>query len=380
MVMKTLRVVLTVYVAVAATMAQSGEAKPEPQRTVAISVGPPLRLMSSPRAAHAAVTLADGRVALIGGCAVDGCEAGPGSKTVDVFDPKTHRMSPGGTLTMPRIGAAAVVLGDGLVLIAGGWSGRQTTASIEFYDPVTRESVEAGALSHARADIAAVTLRDGRVAFIGGYDGRAALADVDVFDPRTLRVTPGPALTRARAGVAAVQLSDGRVLVVGGGEGGSDLAPSGAAEIADAALTRWSASGALSHARYKHAAVALKDGRALVIGGSDARDRQGKIGVFELFDPKANAFAAAGATLAPRFKIEDAVVALRDGRVFIGGGAAQAEIYDPVTRRSVLAGPPLGAVRSFATASLLPDGRVVIAGGYEENSIAVSRGVWVVRP
>jgi hypothetical protein len=81
-----------------------------------------------------------------------------------------------------------------------------------------------------------------------------------------------------------------------------------------------------------------------------------------------------------RFKIGGAVVVLGDGRVFIGGGAERAEIYDPVAARSVLAGPPLGAVRSFATASLLPDGRVVIAGGYEEHGIAVSRGVWVVRP
>jgi hypothetical protein len=254
------------------------------------------------------------------------------------------------------------------------------TASVEFYDPVTRESVEAGALSHARADIAAVTLRDGRVAFIGGYDGRTALADVDVFDPRTQRITPGPALARARAGAAAVQLNDGRVLVVGGGEGARDLAPSASAEIADIELKRWTAAGTLTLARYKHAAVVLKDGRALVVGGSDARDRQGKISALEVFDPKVGTFSAAGATLTPRFKIGGAVVVLDDGRVFIGGGGERAEIYDAATARSVLAGPPLGGVRSFATASLLPDGRVVIAGGYEENSIAVSRGVWVVRP
>jgi hypothetical protein len=66
--------------------------------------------------------------------------------------------------------------------------------------------------------------------------------------------------------------------------------------------------------------------------------------------------------------------------VFIGGGGEKAEIYDPHTMRSTLVGPQLGGVRSFATVSLISGGRVVIAGGYEENSIAVSRGVWVVRP
>jgi len=380
--MNTFRVLLLMAcVTAAATMAHSAGAKPEPGRTVATPVGPPLVLMSSPRAVHAAVTLADGRVALIGGCVADGCEVGPGSQTVDIFDPKTMRISPGGTLTTARIGAAAVPLSDGRVLIAGGWTGPQTTASIELYDPKARTSVDAGSLSRARADIAAVVLNDGRVALIGGHDGRGPVADVDVFDPRTQRVAPGPALAYARAaGGASVRLKDGRVLVVGGMEGQGDRRPSAAVEISDLSFKRWSPGGALTHARYKHAAVVLKDGRVLVIGGSDARDRQGKIGSFEVSDPIAAAFAPAGAAVEPRFKIGSAVVVLGDGRVFIGGGGERAEIYDPVTGRSVLAGPSLGAVRSFATASLLPDGRVVIAGGYEENSIAVSRGVWVVRP
>jgi hypothetical protein len=362
------------------SMAYGGDMKPASARSQVI-VSNPLSLMSSPRAVHAAVTLADGRVALIGGCVVDGCEIGPGSRTIDIFDPKTMKLSPGGRLTTARIGAAAVVLSDGRVLIAGGWTGPQTTASIELYDPKTRTSVGVGSLSRARADIAVVALNDGRVALIGGHDGRGPVADVDVFDPRTQRVARGPALGRARAsGSAAVRLNDGRVLVAGGMEGAGDRIPSAVVEIADPQLKAWSTAGPLVLARYKHAAVVLKDGRALVIGGSDARDRQGKIVAFEVFDPKANAFARAGATLTPRFKIGGTAVVLGDGRVFIGGGGERAEVYDPVTQRSVLVGPPLGAVRSFASASLLPDGRVVIAGGYEENSIAVSRGIWVVRP
>jgi hypothetical protein len=281
--MRLLKILALVSMAVvAASMAHGGDTKPD-----AMS-----QQMSSPRAVHAAVTLADGRVALIGGCVVDGCEVGPGSRTVDIFfDPKTMKLGPGGALTTVRIGAAAVLLGDGRVLIAGGWTGPQTTASIELYDPKTRVSVEAGSLNRARADIAVVVLNDGRVALIGGHDGRGPVADVDVFDPRPRRVTPGPSLSRARAsGGAAVRLTDGRVLVAGGMEGQGDMKPSAAAEIADPQLKRWSLAGSLRHARYKHAVVTLKDGRALVIGGSDARDRQGKIVAFEVFDPKANTF------------------------------------------------------------------------------------------
>jgi len=379
--MTSLRALVMVPILIAASMAHGREIWPEPTPPASVLAPAPLLQMSSPRAVHAAVTLADGRVALIGGCVVDGCEVGPGSRAVEIYNPKTHRMSPGGLLTTARIGAVAVLLSDGRVLIAGGWTGPQTTASLELYDPKSRTSAEVGSLSRARADIAAVLLRDGRVALIGGHDGRGPVADVDVFDPRTQRVSPGAALATARAsGGAAVRLNDGRVLVAGGMEGPGQVRPSAVAEISDPQLLRWSAAGPLTEARYKHAAVVLKDGRALVIGGSDARDRQGKILAFEAFDPKTRSFTSAGASVQPRFKIGGAVVALADGRVFIGGGGERAEIYDPVTQRSVLVGPKLGAVRSFASASLLPDGRVVIAGGYEESSIAVSRGLWVIRP
>lgn len=377
--MRTLRV-LALTCAVAASMAYGGDTKPEPVPPTSVPAPAPLLQMSSPRAVHAAVTLADGRVALIGGCVADGCETGPGSGTVEIYNPKTHRMSPGGALTAARVGAAAVALGDGRVLIAGGWSGRQTTASVELYDPSARTSVEIGALRSARGDIAAVTLADGRVALIGGMGDTRVSGDVDIFDPRTQRLKAGPPLAHPRAAAATVRLRDGRVLVVGGGAGAGRPAPSAVAEIADASLTKWAAAGSLNQARYKHAAVALADGRALVVGGSDERDRQGKIPAFEIFDPKSLSFATAGRSVVPRFKIGGAVVALDDGRVFIAGGEARAEIYDPATMVSVLAGPPLDGVRSFATASLLPDGRVVIAGGYEENSIAVSRGLWVVKP
>lgn len=126
--------------------------------------------------------------------------------------------------------------------------------------------------------------------------------------------------------------------------------------------------------------MALADGRALVVGGSDARDRQGKIGSLEVFDPVSATFRPAGATLTPRFKIAGAVALMADGRVFIGGGGERAEVFDPRSLRSTLVGPSLGAVRSFATVSVLADGRVLIAGGYEENGIAVSRAVWIVKP
>jgi hypothetical protein len=337
--------------------------------------------MTSPRAVHAAVSLPDGRVALIGGCVIDGCDPGPGSRTVDIFDPRTNRVRLGGALAAARLGMAAVALPDGRILIAGGWSDGRVTASVEIFDPKTGTSAEVGRLRTPRGDVGHVTLRDGRVALIGGVEGSRAVGDVDIFDPRTGRLTAGPPLLTPRATAMPVKLGDGRILVAGGAENaGTRRVPSAASEVADAMLTKWSATSPLAHARYKHAVVALADGRALVVGGSDARDRQGKIMAMEVFDGARNGFAPAGRTLRPRFKIGSGAVVLGDGRVFVGAGAEQPEIYDPRTKQGALVGVQLGAVRSFATVSLLPDGRVLIAGGYEENSIAVSRGLWLVRP
>ncbi|MFP2913560.1 kelch repeat-containing protein, partial [Pyxidicoccus sp. 3LFB2] len=61
---------------------------------------------------------------------------------------------------------------------------------------------------------------------------------------------------------------------------------------------------------------------------------------------------------------------LADGRVLVAGGyalrgdtTASAELYDPATGTWAATGA-MGQARSNATATLLPDGRVLVAGGY----------------
>ena len=51
----------------------------------------------------------------------------------------------------------------------------------------------------------------------------------------------------------------------------------------------------------------------------------------------------------------------------MGGAAADAELYDPVTRAFQFVGGDEGRVRSGATATLLNDGRVLVAGGVDEE-------------
>ena len=79
-----------------------------------------------------------------------------------------------------------------------------------------------------------------------------------------------------------------------------------------------------------------------------------------------------------RYKIGNAVVVLPDGRVLIAGGAPRAEVYDPASRRTIDVGPAFGGSLNFASASLLPGGSVLVAGGYYEDGIRMSRSAWVL--
>jgi hypothetical protein len=344
------------------------------------SAGKALR-MSSPRAAHSAVVLPDGRVLLVGGCVLASCEAGPASATVEAFDPTTRRFSVAGRLDSRRTSMALVPLPSGELLIAGGWSGSSVTDRLEIFDPKTGTARNAGRLSAARADIAAATLPDGRILLAGGYADGKALDLVEVFDPSDGGVAEIGRLASGRAGAGAALLRDGRILLVGGGISGSDgVVPTASAEIFDPRRGRSTTAGSLAGPRYKHAVVTLPDGAVFVLGGSDARDNRGKTDLVELFDPATGRFMPAGRLLAKRYKIGGAVVLLPDGRLLIAGGAPRAELYDPRTQRSQFVGPDMAASLNFATTSLLRSGQVLVAGGYDEQGIKMSDRAWLIDP
>lgn len=340
--------------------------------------GPGLRL-SSPRATHANVLLADGRVMLIGGCARGSCDPGPGSSTADIVDPKSGKVT-SVPLAMQRIGAEAVRLGDGRVLVLGGWTGVAPTAEAEIFDPKSGRSRRIAPMTAARADTSVVALADGRVLVAGGFDGTERLGSAELFDPASERFIPAGAMNLARSGAAIARLPDGRVLLTGGAVGPArDVRATAATEIFDPAAMNFSRAPDLLEARYKHAAVSLKSGEVLIVAGSDERDYRGKKASLEIYDPKQNALRAAGRLQAERFKLADAAVLLRDGRVLIAGGAPRPEIFDPATGRTRVVPMDLGGAWNFMTADLLPDGRALLAGGYTEGRIEITDRVWLLQ-
>lgn len=327
---------------------------------------PPLRM---PRAVHTATTLQDGRVLVVGGCTTDGCGGTPEGGQTELFDPGKRTFTPGPALLRSRVGHTATLLLDGRVLIAGGWpdEGEAELSSAELYDPGTETIRATGSMAIGRGGHTAIRLRDGRVLFVGGET-------VELYDPGSGTFRPAAPMPAPRGGHAATLLRDGRVLVVGGWD--ASRHPLDTALVYDPATNAWRDAGRLHEAKFKLAVAALPDGTALVIGGQTRDDPRARLATTELFDPRTNGFRAGPTMSEPRYKISDAVVALKDGRLVIAGGVG-VEVY-AAGRLTRLRGPA-GPERQFPAVAALDDGTVLVTGGYD-NSTRVSASAILVDP
>jgi large repetitive protein len=129
----------------------------------------------------------------------------------------------------------------------------------------------------------------------------------------------------------------------------------------------WSYTGNLNTSRYFHTATLLPDGTLLVAGGSNAT---GVLDSVELYDPDTGMWSITGSLNVAR-SIHTTTL-LRDGKVLVAGGITgsvsqefstnTAELYDPATRTWSLTGN-LNVGRDLHTATLLEDGKVLVAGG-----------------
>ena len=331
--------------------------------------------LSVPRAVHTATLLDSGDVLVVGGCTVDGCELDERGATSEIFDAESLRFGPGPPLARPRVGQGAVRLADGSVLVFGGWTGNNPTASAERWRPGADRFEAAAPLRTPRGGFTVTTLRDGRILVTGGSDGTRTLRSAELFDPARGRFVATGSMRAAREAHTATLLPDGRVLVAGGSAEGKGVLAS--AEIWSPRTGRFTPAAPLYYKRHKHAAVAVRGG-VLVLGGSDERDFGGRRFSAELYQPALRRWVRVGSLTARRFKLGDAVVALPDGGALVAGGAPSADRYDPQARR-FRAEAGTGRVLSFATATLLRDGEVLVVGGYDDR-IAVVDAAWLLHP
>jgi Kelch motif/Galactose oxidase, central domain/WD40-like Beta Propeller Repeat len=330
---------------------------------------------------ESATLLGDGRVLFAGGC---------GTAT-ELYDPATGTFAPTGDMTAVRAGSAAALLLDGRVLFTGGYNcapaGQDGVwASAELYDPATGTFSPTGSMGTPREFQTATRLADGRVLIAGGYtaaspsagtgitlasyrlveSSASVLKTAEVYDPATGTFTPTGSMSSIRDHHTATVLKDGKVLVLGGG--GEGYASQKTAELYDPATGRFSQTGSMKTGRWLQTATLLQDGSVLVAGGRSPQDSVYKSA--EIYDPATGRFHSAGSM--DEARQQQTATLLPDGRVFIAGGywsdgqkgrvLSSTEMFDPATGKSSGIGS-MGAPRDGHTATLLNDGRILIAGG-----------------
>jgi outer membrane protein OmpA-like peptidoglycan-associated protein len=308
------------------------------------------------RASHDAVLLADDTVLVTGG---DG-GSGP-IATSERYAPGPDAWTPAPALAQARSAHVAIGLADGSVLVAGGEGATGALASAERWGGGAAWS-STGSLGVKRLDAAAVLLPSGRAVVMGGRDGAAEVGEVEIYDPGIGTFSPGAPLADARAGHTATLLPTGRVLVAGGERGGAALA---ASEVIDLAVPGWAITGPTSSSRRGHTATLLPGGKVLVAGGIDGFG--GYLANAQLFDPGTGQWADTGSMLAAR--TDHTATLLESGEVLVAGGAvgsgtplAAAELYHPTSGTWSATGA-LQVARTGHTATLLPSGVVLVVGG-----------------
>ncbi len=274
-----------------------------------------------------------------------------------------------------RSGHSATLLPDGRVLAVGGFGNPSTNKSAELYDPALGTWTATDSLPAPIVYHTATLLPGGKVLVVGGFDPFASQRAAYLYDPATGVMTATGDLVTARGDHTATLLNNGQVLVAAGhfayvGSGGGGAIDT--AELYDPATGTWTATGSLAGPRRGHAATLLPDGRVLVVGGvnSGYYDER-SLETAEIYDPATGAWTATGSLAIPGNA--GTATLLPNGKVLVTGGFGMslgildaAELYDPGTG---LWSPTasLMAARLGHTATLLPNGGVLVAAGFDAD-------------
>ena len=348
--------------------------------TAAALLGAPLATQGTPvnfvitgslvtaRYFHTATLLPNGKVLIAGG---DG--NGPSQESAELYDPASGTWTATGSLSPGTSEHTATLLPNGKVLVAGGVNGDifefgSILANAELYDPTSGTWTATGSLGAARGEHTATLLPNGKVLVAGGVSNSYSfLVNAELYDPASGTWTATGSLGAARSDHTATLLPNGKVLVAGGFNGNLDTGFNlASAELYDPASGTWTATGSLGAARSDHTATLLPNGKVLVAGGFNDSNR---LASAELYDPASGTWTATGSLGAARNG--HIATLLPNGKVLVAGGfngdsdssiLVSAELYDPASGTWSATGSLVFA-RGAHTATLLPNGRVLIAAG-----------------
>ncbi|HKP03895.1 MAG TPA: kelch repeat-containing protein [Chthoniobacterales bacterium] len=278
-----------------------------------------------------------------------------------------------------RSAPTATLLPSGKVLIAGGfhyednYPTRFFVTSAELYDPASGTWSATGSLETGRCGHTATLLPNGKVLLAGGQTDSSipTTNSAELYDPATGTWTTTGNLVKPRVGHTATLLPNGKVLVAGGG---TLYGPAmNSAELYDPATGTWTATGSLAGGRSGHTATLLPSGKVLVVGGVTTEPSYREIATAELYDPASGVWTATGSLTAERSG--HTATLLPGGKVLVAGGGngssgwlSRVELFDPASGTWAPAGSLVNP-RFEPTATLLPSGKVLfVSDGFSQFS------------
>lgn len=219
---------------------------------------------------------------------------------------------------------------------------------------------------------------DGSVLLIGGTRGQSTLStSIERYDPRNNTLLTVGQLRNGREGHRAVRLLSGNILVTGG----IASLPVTTAEIVDERTGVVTATGNPRVPRVSHTATNIGNDRVLITGGYSSGEGA-VLGISrsaEIWDPRTNQFRLLDARMSTARAGHSATL-LPDGRVLITGGLSAdaryefAEVFDPATETFTVFAVVDNRERGLHATVQLPDGSVLVLGGETEATQPVS---WV---
>ena len=337
---------------------------------------------------HVASLLDDGRIIMGGGLTgnVNNYFIIPDwHPTVDVYDPKQAAWC---TVPLPiglKFNNEFVPLSDGSLLMVGiSWPDEQNGEPTPHTLILDAESLEFSQVAPPEAPSAIAQLallEDGRVLRVGGLlldpgespESNFSATGVEIYDPASDSWAPAssidpeptldPALTLpASAGWSLPQwlfpMTDGRTMFVRIGDVG-ESSDQGLIEIYDAATDSWHVEAEFNVGWFHpwHMMMTSTDMLYVFYEGS-----------VDIYDPDTNLWSS---TFNSRgIPSHSTVTELPDGRLLVAGGYRQSNVY-PSTRTEIYdpsttiwaAGPELVEPRRDHSATLMPDGSVLLFGG-----------------
>lgn len=259
-----------------------------------------------------------------------------------------------------------------LAIAAVPWSDQQVLAASESGSAEAFRSVGNLGTARTNAYYASALLSTGEVLVVGGE--LLGPHTAELYDPDDESFTPIVDLPGISLRVSVAPLPNGRAIAVAGST----------AAVFDVNTMQFT-SVSKNHYQDFPTPTVLADGRVLFSGGRGSNPSV-YLDVAEVFDPDTDTFTSVG----PLQQGRDAHTAtlLRDGRVLLAGGAASpgvggsidtAELFDPTTESFTIVTAPMNHKRQLFQSVLLPDGEVLLIGGWDE-SLTIRREAEIYDP